>query len=67
MQIFVKTLSYGKTLTLETEETDSIESIKCQIADEEGIPPYKINLACMQGGILKDGHTLQDHHIGSGA
>lgn len=65
MQIFVKTLSYGKTLTLETEETDSIESIKCQIADEEGIPPYKINLACMQGGILKDGHTLQDHHIGS--
>ena len=38
MQIFVKTLS-GKTITLETEPSDTIEKVKTKIQDKEKIPP----------------------------
>ena len=37
MQIFVKTLT-GKTLALEFESSDSIESVMARIEDVEGIP-----------------------------
>ena len=35
MQIFVKTLT-GKTITLEVESTDSIDTVKSKIQEKEG-------------------------------
>lgn len=37
MQIFVKTLT-GKTITLEVEAGDTVESVKQKIYDRENIP-----------------------------
>ena len=38
MRIFVSTLT-GKKFTLDVEQWECIEEIKCKIQDKEGIPP----------------------------
>ena len=61
MQIFVRNLS-GKTITLEVDNSDTVESAKCKIEDKDGLP---VNRQCLVygGREMQNDKRLGEYHV----
>ena len=61
MQIFVKTMT-GKTIPLEVEASDTIDAVKTQVAEKDGIAAG-LQMLSYAGQLLEAGRTLADYNI----
>lgn len=61
MQIFVRTPT-GSTITLEVENSYSIENVEAKIQDKTGDPPSQQQLT-FANQVLQPGRTLSDYNI----
>jgi ubiquitin len=61
MHLFVKTLT-GKTITLEVEPDDLIESVKSKLQDKEGVPLDQQKLI-FKGNELQSDTKLYDYNV----
>uniref|UniRef100_A0A0G4FZ42 Poly [ADP-ribose] polymerase n=1 Tax=Chromera velia CCMP2878 TaxID=1169474 RepID=A0A0G4FZ42_9ALVE len=59
MQIFAETLT-GKTITLRVDPSDSIEKVKRQIEEKEGIPCEELRLFHFGRSLSEDARTLSE-------
>ena len=62
MKIYVKTLT-GNTITIQIEQSDTIENLKAKIEDMEGIPAGQQTFVFKGEGNFDRRKTLSDYYI----
>jgi len=68
VRIFVKTLA-RRTITLDVEASDTIDSVQAKLQDEVGISPGQQRLILAHPSIVLEdtGRTLSDYNIQTGS
>jgi len=62
MPIFTRVVESGRTLTLEVEPTEDVDSVRCKILDQIGWPTER-QILTFNGVLLEDGHAIGEYGI----